>query len=147
MVLDHEEVQACMAAFEGVAQGRERIDVWDLGKLLQELDAGVPGQKDLFQLISEVDTNVSGAVDVHQFLRIVERQKQLAAAGDEDDLLETFIACGGRKNRFGYVTKEYLVQTVRDDIGLLFDISQHFDAVDTARTGRLDWNGFKQLLA
>lgn len=54
---------------------------------------------------------MSGAIDFYDLLRIVEAQ-QVRAEGfdDEGDMVDAFVACGGRADKTGHVRRETLVK-------------------------------------
>ena len=45
-----------------------------------------------------------------------------AEYGDESDLVDAFVACGGNADKSGSVETEKLVKIIKDDFGLTIDI-------------------------
>lgn len=111
MVLTQEEIDACRAAFMAMDQDRSgTIDVWQLRQVLESLGQR-PTEEELFQMISEVDTAMSGAIDFYDLLRVVEAQQARAEGfDDEGDMVDAFVACGGRADKTGHVRRETLVK-------------------------------------
>ncbi len=60
---------------------------------------------------AQVDTSMSGAIDFYDLLRVVEAQQARAEGfDDEGDMLDAFIACGGKADKTGHVRRETLVK-------------------------------------
>mmetsp|Transcript_37379 Transcript_37379/g.101211 ORF Transcript_37379/g.101211 Transcript_37379/m.101211 type:complete len:116 (-) Transcript_37379:183-530(-) len=60
-------------------------------------------------MISEVDENMSGSIDFAEFLKVIENQKERAENfDDENDMIDAFVACGGRPDKAGHVKRETL---------------------------------------
>ncbi len=82
-----------------------------------------PTEEELFQMISEVDDDMSGAIDFAEFLKVIEGQKERAAAfDDESDTVDAFVACGGKPDKSGNVQRETLTKIIKQDFGLTIDI-------------------------
>jgi hypothetical protein len=53
-------------------------------------------------MIAEVDERMSGMLDFGELLRVIEVQKAKAVAfNDEGDMVDAFVACGGRADKHG----------------------------------------------
>jgi calmodulin len=104
-----------------------RIDVWELKSVLEAMGQR-PTEDELFSLISEVDSDFSGTINFSEFLSIIEAQKAKATAhNDEQDFIDAFVACGGKPDKSGHVTKETLVKIIKNDFGLTIDIEELID--------------------
>jgi Ca2+-binding EF-hand superfamily protein len=69
--------------------------------------------------IAEVDVDANGVVDFAEFVRVLQAQKERAAAlGSESDMVDAFIACGGQPDKSGFVERDRLVRIVKEDFGL-----------------------------
>ena len=75
-----------------------KINVWDVGDILENMNGEKVLDEVLLQMISEVDRNLSGYIDFFQLLTLVETyEKWRERTSDEGhDLLTAYIACGGR---------------------------------------------------
>ena len=70
-------------------------------------------------MISEVDDNMSGSIDFGEFLAVVESQKNRAEnLDDENDMIDAFVACGGKADKSGHVKRETLIKIIKHDFGL-----------------------------
>ncbi|KAA0157597.1 hypothetical protein FNF27_00520 [Cafeteria roenbergensis] len=148
MPLTQEEVKGCRDAFLAFDVDRSgTIDVWELKSVLEAMGQR-PTEDELFSLISEVDSDFSGTIDFSEFLRIIEKQKEKATAhNDEQDFIDAFVACGGNEDKSGVVKKETLVKIIKEDFGLTIDIEELIDAVDTDKSGEIEYDEFKSLLS
>ena len=69
-----------------------------------------PTEEELFQMISEVDDNMSGSIDFGEFLKVIENQKERAENfDDENDMIDAFVACGGRPDKEGHGEFSFIV--------------------------------------
>ena len=63
--------------------------------------------------------DANGVVDFAEFVRVLQAQKERAAAlGSESDMVDAFIACGGQPDKSGFVERDRLVRIVKEDFGL-----------------------------
>jgi calmodulin len=132
MVLTQEDIDACRAAFQ--AFDTDKTGTLDVAALRGVL--GFLGQKptedELFMMIAEVDEGMSGMLDFGELLWVIEVQKAKALAfDDEGDMVDAFVACGGRADRQGHVKRETLVRIIKKDFGLMIDIEELINKVDT----------------
>ena len=87
-----------------------------------------------------------------EFLRVIELQQARARHDDDGDMVDAFVACGGRPDRSGVVQRETLVRIIKVDFGLTFDIERLLDEQDGGGggggggDGALDFAAFKALL-
>jgi calmodulin len=101
-------------------------------------------------MISEVDDNMSGSIDFGEFLKVVERQKERADNfDDEDDMIDAFVACGGKEDKSGCVEKDTLIKIIKQDFGLTIDIEEliHKIIADTDGSGKIEFGEFSVLLS
>ena len=132
MVLTQEEIDACRAAFQAFDPDKTgTLDVAALRGVLGFLGQK-PTEDELFMMIAEVDEGMSGMLDFGELLRVIEVQKAKALAfDDEGDMVDAFVACGGRADRQGHVKRETLVRIIKKDFGLMIDIEELINKVDT----------------
>lgn len=132
MVLTQEEIDACRAAFQAFdADNTGTLDVAALRGVLGFLGQK-PTEDELFMMIAEVDEEMSGMLDFGELLRVIEVQKMKALAfDDEGDMVDAFVACGGRADKLGHVKRETLVRIIKKDFGLMIDIEELINKVDT----------------
>ena len=98
-------------------------------------------------MVSEVDDNMSGSIDFGEFLKVVECQKQRAENLDDDhDLIDAFVACGGKPDKSGNVKRDTLVKIIKKDFGLTIDIEELINKIDTDGSGEIEFEEFKILL-
>lgn len=132
MVLSQEDIDGCRQAFMAFDKDRSgTIDVWELRQVLEAMGQA-PTEDELFQMISEVDDNMSGSIDFGEFLKVVEAQKNRSEnQDDENDMIDAFVACGGRSDKGGHVKKETLIRIIKHDFGLTIDIEELINKIDT----------------
>mgnify|MGYP006090272619 FL=1 len=99
-------------------------------------------------MISEVDDNMSGSIDFGEFLKVIENQKERAENfDDENDMIDAFVACGGRPDKEGHVKRETLVKIIKQDFGLTIDIEELINKIDQDGSGEIEFEEFKVLLS
>lgn len=147
MVLSEEDVYKCRQAFLSFDKDKSgTIDVWELRQVLEAMGQR-PTEDELFQMINEVDDNMSGSIDFGEFLKVVESQKNRAAAlGDENDMIDAFAACGGRPDKTGHVKKETMIKIIKQDFGLTIDVEELFNKYDEDGSGEIDFYEFSRML-
>ena len=147
-MLTQEEIDGCRDAFLAFDKDRSgTIDQWELRQVLEAMGQK-PTDEELFQMISEVDDDCSGAIDFSEFLKVIENQKQRAAQfGDESDLLDAYVACGGQPDKTGHVAKSKLIQIIKHDFGLAIDIEALINEIDTDGSGEIEYEEFRTLLS
>jgi len=148
MVLTQEEIDGCREAFLSFDKDRSgTIDVWELRAVL-ECMGQKPTEEELFQMISEVDDNMSGSIDFSEFLKVIESQKERAEKfDDESDRIDAYVACGGKADKTGHVTRDTLVRIIKVDFGLTIDIEELINKVDTDGSGEIEYDEFRELLS
>ena len=63
--------------------------------------------------------DANGVVDFAEFVRVLQKQKErVASLGNESDMVDAFIACGGQADKSGFVERDRLVRIVKEDFGL-----------------------------
>jgi len=91
---------------------------------------------------------MSGSIDFGEFLKVVESQKKRAENfDDENDMLDAFVACGGKPDKSGHVMRDTLVKIIKQDFGLTIDIEELINKVDTDGSGEIEFEEFKILLS
>ncbi|GMI29952.1 hypothetical protein TeGR_g8677 [Tetraparma gracilis] len=148
MVLTQEEIDGCREAFLAFDKDRSgTIDVWELRQVLEAMGQK-PTEEELFQMISEVDDNMSGSIDFGEFLKVIENQKERAENfDDENDMIDAFVACGGKSDKDGHVKRETLVRIIKQDFGLTIDIEELINKIDSDGSGEIEFDEFKILLS
>ena len=131
-MLSQEDIDGCRQAFLAFDKDRSgTIDVWELRQVLEAMGQA-PTEDELFQMISEVDDNMSGSIDFGEFLKVVETQKNRSEnQDDENDMVDAFVACGGRPDKGGNVKRETLIRIIKHDFGLTIDIEELINKIDT----------------
>ena len=132
MMLRQEDIDRCRQAFMAIDKDRSgTIHVWELRQVLEAMGQA-PTEDELFQMISEVDDNMSGSIDFGEFLKVVETQKNRSEnQDDENDMVDAFVACGGRPDKGGNVKRETLIRIIKHDFGLTIDIEELINKIDT----------------
>ncbi|RHY29309.1 hypothetical protein DYB32_005243 [Aphanomyces invadans] len=123
-----------------------------------------PTEEELFQMISEVDEDMSGAigaialiatilvdwcvcVDFAEFLQVIDNQKDRAALyNDESDMIDAFVACGGKPDKSGVVRRDTLVKIIKVDFGLTINIEDMINKLDVDQSGEIEFDEFKAIL-
>lgn len=147
MVLAQDEIDACREAFLAFDKDRSgTIDVWELRQVLEAMGQQ-PTEEELFQMISEVDEDMSGAIDFAEFLQVIDNQKDRAAMFEDDsDMIDAFVACGGKPDKSGFVRKETLVKIIKIDFGLTINIEEMINRLDVDNSGEIEYDEFKAIL-
>ena len=57
--------------------------------------------------------------------------------------MDAFVACGGNPDKSGHVERAVLVRIVKVDFGLMIDIDELIDAIDTDGSGEIEYSEFK----
>ena len=68
-------------------------------------------------------------------------------AGGAQDMIDAFVACGGRPDKHGHVRRETLVKIIKHDFGLTIDIEELINKIDTDLSGEIEFEEFKALLS
>ena len=146
MGLSKVEMEQCREAFlKFDKDGSGTIDSSELKATLQSLGQS-PTDEELFDMIAQVDEDASGEIEFSEFLQVISLQKEAAAKlGDETDTLEAFAALGGNIDKSGHVDADKLSATILD-FGLTIDINGLIAAVDTDRSGKIEYDEFKEML-
>jgi len=147
VVLSQEDIDGCRQAFLAFDKDRSgTIDVWELRQVLEAMGQA-PTEDELFQMISEVDDNMSGSIDFGEFLAVVESQKNRAEnLDDENDMIDAFVACGGKADKSGHVKRETLIKIIKHDFGLTIDIEELINKIDTDGSGEIEFDEFSLML-
>ncbi|KAJ0405983.1 hypothetical protein ATCC90586_000799 [Pythium insidiosum] len=147
MVLAQDEIDACREAFLAFDKDRSgTIDVWELRQVLEAMGQQ-PTEEELFQMISEVDEDMSGAIDFAEFLQVIDNQKDRAALYEDDsDMIDAFVACGGKPDKSGFVRKETLIKIIKQDFGLTINIEEMINKLDVDGSGEIEFDEFKAIL-
>jgi Ca2+-binding EF-hand superfamily protein len=129
MVLSQEEIDGCREAFLAFDKDRSgTIDVWELRQVLEAMGQK-PTEEELFQMI-------------------IENQKERAENfDDESDMIDAFVACGGKQDKSGHVKRDTLVRIIKHDFGLTIDIEELINKIDTDGSGEIEFEEFKTLLS
>ncbi len=138
--LSHEEQEKCRVSFLRFDKDRNgTIDAFELRAALEAFGQR-PSDEELFAMIAEVDTNANGVVDYAEFVRVLECHKaRVEALGNDSDLVDAFVACGGNADRSGLVERERLVKIVKEDFGLAMDIGRLFLSYDKRGEGQMEF--------
>lgn len=62
-------------------------------------------------------------------------------------MVDAFIACGGKRDKSGFVKRETLVKIIKIDFGLTIDIEELINKIDNDGSGQIDFDEFKSLLS
>lgn len=146
-MLSVEEIEQCRQAFNTFDKdGSGTIDANELKATLEALGQN-PTAEEIFLMISEVDEDNSGEIEFAEFLRCIQNQKEkLAAKADDTENVAAFVALGGQKDMTGSISTEKLTAIVKD-FGLTIDIEKLISEIGKDRSGQVDYEEFKALLA
>lgn len=62
-------------------------------------------------------------------------------------MVDAFVACGGKRDKSGFVKRETLVKIIKIDFGLTIDIEELINKIDNDGSGQIDFDEFKALLS
>lgn len=112
-----------------VPEGKSVLSsVSELKQLLEVLHQPALEDNKLERMMNEADANTDGVIDFDEMVRYLESEKrefELGAAPNRD-LLDTFVAWGGNKDRTGNIDATQLFQNLRQvikDFELDFDLA------------------------
>jgi calmodulin len=128
-MLTQEETVRCRDAF-GLfdKDGSGMIDAWELKEALKAMGQH-PTDEEVMQILSGVDGDRSGGIDFVEFLRVIENQKEQAVkATDDSDLLDAFVALGGRSDKSGQIETVKLIR-IFTEFELTVDIEKLIEEV------------------
>ena len=128
-MLTQEETVRCRDAF-GLfdKDGSGMIDAWELKEALRAMGQH-PTDEEVMQILSGVDGDGSGGIDFVEFLRVIENQKEQAVkATDDSDLLDAFVALGGRSDKGGQIETGKLIR-IFTEFELTVDIEKLIEEV------------------
>lgn len=129
LMLTQEETVRCRDAF-GLfdKDGSGMIDAWELKEALKAMGQH-PTDEEVMQILSGVDGDGSGGIDFVEFLRVIETQKEQAVkATDDSDLLDAFVALGGRADKSGQIETGKLIR-IFNEFELTVDIEKLIEEV------------------
>mmetsp|Transcript_2649 Transcript_2649/g.9347 ORF Transcript_2649/g.9347 Transcript_2649/m.9347 type:complete len:148 (-) Transcript_2649:1338-1781(-) len=147
MGLSQEEIDACREAFNKFDKDCSgNIDINELRATLNAMGQN-PTDEELFHMMNSVDEDKSGEIEFTEFLKVIENQKEAAAAAASDaDTVEAFVALGGNIDRTGTISADKL-RNVCKEFGLTIDIDKLIRETDTDGSGEIDYEEFKGMLA
>lgn len=73
------------------------------------------------------------------------QKEKLAAASDESDTIDAFVALGGGADRSGEISTEKLRKIIKD-FGLTIDIDSLIREADTDKSGFIDYDEFRTMM-
>lgn len=74
-------------------------------------------------------------------------QERAAKFDDESDMIDAFVACGGKPDKTGHVHRDTLVKIIKKDFGLTIRLEELIAAVDSDGSGEIEYAEFKRLLS
>ena len=97
-------------------------------------------------MIAQVDDDNSGEIEFSEFLKVIENQAAAAAAGDETDTIDAYVALGGNKDKSGCISSDKLINTCKE-FGLTIDIVKLINEVDEDGSGEIEYEEFKAMMS
>jgi calmodulin len=76
---------------------------------------------------------------------MIAQKEKSAAASDESDTIDAFVALGGAPDKSGEISADKLRQLVRE-FGLTIDIETLIREVDTDKSGYIDYEEFRRMM-
>mmetsp|Transcript_18699 Transcript_18699/g.22396 ORF Transcript_18699/g.22396 Transcript_18699/m.22396 type:complete len:149 (+) Transcript_18699:187-633(+) len=146
MPLTKEEINHCRDAFDSFDKdGSGTIDVMELKTTLTAITGQTPTDEELHLMIGLVDEDGSGEIHFAEFLKVIEQQKALRVAeeDDETDTIEAFMALGGNADKSGGISTDKL-SLLTEEFGLEINVD-NLNLKKTAE-GTIDYKEFKTLL-
>ena len=90
----------------------------------------------------------TGSINFPAFLNLIIKQKERARLMDiENDKLAAFVAAGGCPDKSGAANLDILMNILKNDFGLPIEVDDVLDMLDKNRSGDIDFEEFKALLA
>ena len=98
-------------------------------------------------MIAQVDDDNSGEIEFSEFLKVIENQAAAAAAaGDETDTIDAYVALGGNKDKSGCISSDKLINTCKE-FGLTIDIVKLINEVDEDGSGEIEYEEVKAMMS
>ena len=104
-------------------------------------------EAEIFKMISEIDPENSGIIMFSDFKPIVvEREISKMKGSDDTELLDAFVAMGGRADGEGCVDAKKLIHTIKNEFQMTIDIEALINEIDADGSGEIEFDEFKELL-
>lgn len=144
--LTKDEIAKCALAFELYDKdGNKSIDLYELREALRAVGQN-PTEKELASMIAEVDQNGNQVIEYCEFLDLIARYKEPTISRPvEGDIVDAFVAMGGRPDRTGEVSTHKLSEYF-SMFGLSVDIDKLVADIDKDQSGYVDFDEFRALL-
>ena len=68
-------------------------------------------------------------------------------ANNEGDVLDAFVALGGKDNKQGYVDSKSLIDIIKKDFEMTIDIESLIASIDEDGSGMIEYDEFMTLLS
>ena len=104
-------------------------------------------ESEMFKMISEIDPGNTGFIYYADFKPIiVDKEIQRVKGSDETELLDAFVAMGGKADGDGCVDAKKLIETIKSEFQMTIDIEKLIEEIDEDGSGEIEFDEFKALL-
>mmetsp|Transcript_7636 Transcript_7636/g.14466 ORF Transcript_7636/g.14466 Transcript_7636/m.14466 type:complete len:177 (+) Transcript_7636:42-572(+) len=145
--LGPEEVKQCKVFFKTFDRDQSgELSKWELRLALEAMNQN-PSDEDIDTILNELDASKNGRLDFQEFMKALSLNKKLERKPDaEKDLVDAFVAMGGKADKSGFINAEQLRKVIKDDFGLTIKIDELLDELDSNNEGFVNFEEFKTLL-
>lgn len=103
-------------------------------------------EQETFKMIAEADPENTGTIQFAQFKELILEKRENEQGSSDEDLLDAFVAMGGRADGQGFIDAEMLIKTIKEEFEMTIDIRALIDDVDADGSGEIEFDEFKVLL-
>jgi len=145
--LTPDEIKQCKVFFKTFDRdGSQSLNKWELRLALEAMGQN-PTDAEIDIIISEIDLSVNGKVEFNEFLKALKLNKQIEKQPSaEQDLIDAFVAMGGKPDTSGFIPAEQLRKVIKDDFALTIKIEELLDDLEPTNDGFVNFEEFKTLL-
>ena len=139
--------QKCLEAFMKFDKtGTGQVSSGQVQGVLEMMNIKIT-ENELFKMITEIDPENTGLIMYSEFKpKIVDREIQRLMGSDEVELLDAFVAMGGKPDGEGSIDARKLIKTIKNDFAMTIDIEKLIAEIDEDGSGEIEFEEFKALL-
>lgn len=145
--LGPDEIKQCKLFFKTFDRdSSQSLNRWELRLALEAMGQN-PTDADIDCIMADIDTSKNGKVEFAEFLKALQLNKKIEKKpNSEQDLIDAYVAMGGKADKSGLINAEQLSKVIKDDFGLTIRIEELMEEQDFNNEGFVNFEEFKQLL-
>ena len=102
--------------------------------------------EEMFQILNDSKVESTYKMSFEHILKVVEHIRKEENEEKDKDTLLAYVAVGGEDNKGGCVTKETLIEIIRDKFEMTINIEKLIDEIDEDGSGEIEWGEFRSLM-